>query len=448
MTLRASLLRELENTSLSVDRRAELCCELAQALEYKGEYEEARSVLSDYWSRIDEHPKVEGLQPNIAGDVILRAGVLTGTIGSKNRFADAQEKAKDLISESLRIFESQRYKKKISEAQTELALCYYRTGEINEARDYLKEALSRLTTDSELKAKAVIRLAVVEFRAAHHDKALRILKNNAPLFDRIHNHTLIGSYHDTLGNALEDLSVLKKRADYVDRALIEYAAASYHFQQAEHRCYLASVENNLGMLYFRIDRYNEAHEHLDRARRIFISLRDFGLVAQVDETRACVFLAQGRVVEAERVARLAVQNQEKTGRHALVAEALIAHGRALARLERYATSLSAFRRAFDLFEMTENANRAADASRAAFQELGEHLAVIEGECLLPARGMKKERLSNEHDAIKRALEQAKGSVTHAARDLGISYPSLNYMLRTRYKDLAKYRTPVRRRPRK
>jgi len=98
--------------------------------------------------------------------------------------------------------------------------------------------------------------------------------------------------------------------------------------------------------------------------------------------------------------------------------------------------------------MTDNSTRAADAARAAFQELGEHLAVTEGERLIPTRGLKKERLASEHDAIKRALEQAKGKVTHAARDLGISYPSLNYMLRTRYKDLLKYRTPVRKRPRK
>ena len=148
------------------------------------------------------------------------------------------------------------------------------------------------------------------------------------------------------------------------------------------------------------------------------------------------------------MARLAVQNQEKTGRHALVAEALIAHGRALARLERYCASLSAFRRAIELSVETENFHLESEAAVAAFQEIGEHLAVIEGEDLLPGRGLKKERLSTEHEAIKRALEQNKGSVTHAARDLGISYPSLRYMLATRYKDLLKYRTPVRRRPRK
>lgn len=80
-----------------------------------------------------------------------------------------------------------------------------------------------------------MRLGIVEFRANHHDKAVRILTSHAALFDRIHNHTLKGAYHDTLANALEDLSVRKKRAGYVDRALIEYAAASYHFEQAEHK---------------------------------------------------------------------------------------------------------------------------------------------------------------------------------------------------------------------
>ena len=447
MTLRTSLLRDLENSNLSVNSRAELCCELAKELENKGEYEQARKVLSDYWSRIGEHPKVEGLQVSIAGDVLLRVGVLTGIIGSKNQITDAQEKAKDLISESHAIFESRHAKKKIAEARTELALCYWRTGEINEARDCLKEALALLRIDNDLKAKAVIRLAIVEFRAAHHEKALRILTKHAPLFDRIHNHTLKGSYHDTLANALEDLSIIKKRRDYVDRALIEYAASSYHFEQAEHRCYLASVENNLGMLYFRINRCDDAHVHLDRARRIFVSLRDVGSAAQVDETRACVFLQQGRLTDAERVARLAVQNQEKTGRHALVAEALITHGRALARLERCGPALLAFRRALDLSEHAGNMSRAADAAFAAFREIGERLVVSEQGQPLSGRGWGHDKRAIEHDLIKLALEQSKGSVTQAARNLGISYPSLSYMLRTRYKDLLKYRTPIRRRPR-
>jgi len=447
MTVRPSLLRDLENPKLGVNSRAELCCEIARDFENKGEYEEARKALSGYWRRIGEPPKLTDLERGASGEVLLRAGVLSGIIGSKSQVRDAQETAKDLLSQSHAIFESQRNTKKVAETQTELALCYWRTGEISEARDLLKQALSRLTIDSELKAKAVIRLAIVERGAAHHDKALRLLTSHASLFDRIHNHTIKGSYHDTLGNALEDLSILKKRRDYTDRALIEYAASSYHFEKAGHRSYRASVENNLGVLFFKINRCAEAHEHLDRARRIFASLKDVGSVAQVDETRACVYLQQGLISEAERVARLAVQNQEKSGRQALLADALITHGRALARLESYGPALMAFRRAIDLSAPSKN-SRAEDAAFAAFQEIGERLVVAEDGQPLSGRGWSHDKRAIEHNLIKAALEQTKGSVTHAARNLGISYQSLNYMLRTRYRDLLNARTPARPRPRK
>lgn len=447
MTLLPSLLRELENPNLSVNSRAELCCDAAKTLEYKGEYEQARKVLSPYWTRIGERPNVAGLDQATAGDLLLRAGVLSGIIGSKNQLAESQEHAKNLISESLTIFQSRNYRKKIAEAQAELALCYWRTGEINEARDLLNEALARLTTHSEVKAKAVVRLAIAECDAASYTKALRVLTKHAPLFQAVNNETLKGSYHVTLGTVLRHLWE-QKRGDYLDRALIEYAAASYHFEQAEHRCYLANVENQLGLIYFQINRCEEAHEHLNRARRIHLRLKDPGTVAQVDETRASVFLKQERIAEAEAAARSAVRSHEKTGKHGLLAEALITHGRALARLKRYGASLSAFRRAVDLFEHTANMNRAAEASLAAFQEIGNHLAVIERDVVLTGRGLNEEKLLLEHEAIKLALEQADGSVVHAARSLKISFQALTYMLNTRHKDLLKKRTPVRRRPRK
>ena len=166
MTLPPSLLRELENTNLSVNARAEVCCEAAKALEYKGEYEKARKLLDHYWPRIGERPNVAGLDQTRAGELLLRAGVLTVWIGSKNQIADAQETAKNLISESLSIFQSTNYRKKIAEAQTELALCYWRSGELNEARDLLNEAISRLPAHNEVKAKAVLRVAIVECEAA------------------------------------------------------------------------------------------------------------------------------------------------------------------------------------------------------------------------------------------------------------------------------------------
>jgi len=445
MTLRASLLRQLDNPDLSVDSRAELCCEIAKEFEDKGEYEDAREVLSQLWTRVGEPPQVKGLQSSVAAEVLLRVGVLTGVIGSKNQITEAQETAKNLISESLTILKLLSYKKKIAEAQTELALCYWRTGEYNEARDLLTETLSRLTTDSELKAKAVLRLAIVEREAASYIQALRVLTDNAPLFGKINNHTVKGGYHVTLGDVLTNLWESAKQGDYLDRALIEYAAASYHFEQAEHRCYWANVENNLGFLYFKINRCKEAHEHLDQARRILTGLKDAVTIAQVDETRARVFLKERRNAEAEKVARLSVRTLEKSDRQSLLAEALITHGQASARIGHYSSALLTFRRAIEISEQLGSPNRAAEAALTAFQEMGQHLTSDEARSFPAGRKLTEEIRQFEHDLIKHALDTSQGSVTHAAQSLGISYQSLGYMLETRHKDLLKERTPIRRR---
>src|ERR1051326_3800443 len=133
MTLRASLLRELASPNLSVGGRAELCCELAKDFENKGEYEDAREVLSGLWPNMGQRPRLKGLSQSTSAEVLLRAGVLTGWIGSKHQIENAHERSKNLITESLGIFEALSYRKKIAEAQTELALCYWRSGEVENA---------------------------------------------------------------------------------------------------------------------------------------------------------------------------------------------------------------------------------------------------------------------------------------------------------------------------
>ena len=78
--------------------------------------------------------------------------------------------------------------------------------------------------------------------------------------------------------------------------------------------------------------------------------------------------------------------------------------------------------------------------------MGERLAVREKGGLISGRSLNEEIHSLEHDLIKHSLETNERSVTRAAKNLGISYQELHYMLNTRHKDLLKYRTPVRRRP--
>src|SRR5829696_6854134 len=142
MTLRASLLRQIENPSLSYSHRAELRCELAKSLEDAGEYEEARRAMGELWQRVGERPKLKGLDRSTAAEVLLRAGVLSGWIGHANQIEGAQEAAKNLISESATHFEEIAYPKKVLEARTELAVCYWREGAYDNARIILQDTLA------------------------------------------------------------------------------------------------------------------------------------------------------------------------------------------------------------------------------------------------------------------------------------------------------------------
>jgi transcriptional regulator with GAF, ATPase, and Fis domain len=378
MHLQTSLLRQLDNPKLSLNERAELRCLLAKELEEAGNYEAARNALGELWQRIGEHPKIEGFDQHITAELLLRAGSLAGWIGSSRQIEGAQEMAKNLISESMTVFESLGEVEKAAEAGTDLAYCYWREGAFEEARLMLRDVLGRLAdTEGEVKANALVRSAIVELSANRNNEALRLLTDAAPLVGTSSSHALKGKYHTNLGIILKNLSNDEQREDYRDRALVEFAAASFHFEQAGHTRYRARNENNLGFLYFKASRFSEAHEHLDRARRLFIYLKESGSVAQVDETRARTLLVQNRNAEAERIARSAVRTLERGDERFVLAEALSTHGTALARLGHYEQACSALQRAVEVAEQAGSLDRAGQAALTMIEELGERLTLDE-----------------------------------------------------------------------
>ncbi|HEV7376895.1 MAG TPA: hypothetical protein VGN95_19420, partial [Pyrinomonadaceae bacterium] len=364
------MLRQIDNTKLNRGERTLRRCMLAKELEEAGNYEAARVAMGELWQRIGENPVLDGLDKHIAAEVLMRAGALTGWIGSVNQVEGAQAKAKDLISESILLFESLPDVIKVAEARTEIAYCYWREGAFDEARITLGEALSYLTeANSELKAVALLRSAIVEISDQRFNDALRIFTEAAPLFEETANHSFKGRFHVGLANTLKNLGTNEKREDYIDRAFIEYSAASYHFEQAGHTSYRAAVENNLGFLFSKAGKFDEAYKHLDRARHLFTSLKDKVHSAQVDDTQARALLAQGYKADAERIIRSAVQVLEKGGEQALLTEALTTQGVALARLEQQEQSRSVLERAIEVAEQAGDIEGAGRAALTLIEEL-------------------------------------------------------------------------------
>lgn len=353
---------------------AQQCCRFARQQEEAGDYEAARRIMSPFWQEVGARPRLTGLEETARAEVLLRTGALSGWIGSANRVEGSQSIAKDLIGESLAIFEQRSLKDKVAEARLALTICYWREGAFDEARVILQEILDRsAATDTTLKARAMLLRAVVENSATRFHDSLQFLTEASPLFETIDDHALKGRFHVTLANNLQCLGTKEDRTDYTDRALVEYAAASFHYEQAGHTRYLATVENNIGFLFFTLGKFSEAHEHLDRARGLLIKLRDHLLTAQVDETRARTFLAQGRNREAEQVIGKALETFEQAGENALRAEALTTQGTALARLGRAVEARQSLQLAISIAERAGSLEPAGLASLTLLEELSDHL---------------------------------------------------------------------------
>ena len=508
MQLHNSTSPNLTGFERNLSDEARLRCAQAKEQEEAGNFEAARELLSGFWQRVGERPKLKGLDEPARAEVLLRAGTLTGWLGSAGQIPGAQETAKDLISESAGLFEELGLTERVAEARIDLAICYWREGALDEARVTLQEVLTQLgESETEQRLRALLNAAVVEKVSVRYRTALEIHEKAAPLFNKSDNHALRGKFHNEFAGVLKSIGLAEHREDYIDRALVEYTAASFHFEEAGHQRFLGVVENNLGFFFMQLRRFADAHEHLVRARAAAVALKDQGLIAQFDDSRAKAFLGEGRNVEAEAIARASVRSLEQGGEQSLLAGALITHGTALARTNSNEKALAALKRGMVVAEQAGDPDSSGIAALTIIEELkpfvpqtelhdyylhaesmlsrSQHLGVQTrlGECarqvLKSAKRFEDESrtslgyqqnqnvapsqsdpvalgagvsledlvLNFEGDLIRQALETSGGSVTRAARLLGITHQGLAFILNGRHKSLLSIRTPVKRRRR-
>ncbi|MFN2596800.1 MAG: response regulator, partial [Pyrinomonadaceae bacterium] len=237
-----------------------------------------------------------------------------------------------------------------------------------------------------------------------------------------------------------------------------------------------------GFLFSTVGKFAEAHEHLDRAQALFTTLKDSGHLAQVDDTRAKVLLAEGSVAEAEKFARGAARVLERGGEQSLLAEALTTHGVALARLGRHERACAALRWAVEVAEQAGDLESAGQAALSLIEESGarlqaeeltvayeraaellarsqnvatlKRLAACASRVLFLTNGLTappdwrgfslKEAVRRyERRLISRALRDADGLVTRAARLLGFKHHhSLSALIKNHHPELLQARSPV------
>jgi tetratricopeptide (TPR) repeat protein len=450
------------------------CREAAELIEL-GEYEEARDALGDLWKGLGKEPNLQGLAESARAEALLQVGVLSSRLASA-RTTGSQEDAKNLLTKALSAFQALENQLKVAEVKSELGICYWRTGAYDEARVLFDEALDGLD-DPELSVRILIPFTDVEIWQGHHLEAWDLLKKAQTFYDNC-NEVVKGRWHGQLAIVLLKLATTEEKNNYADRAIMEFTAAIYHYEQAGHERYLARNLNNLAMLFHKLGRYPEAHENLDRAREIFSKRNDPGSVAQVDETRCQVLLAEQRYEEAEPIINRAVNTLERGDEQALLADALTTQATLQARLDKKDSSLATFQRAMNLAEEAGAGASAGVAALSLIEELhtslsepelsdlythaddllsrtqdAEHIKrlrncarLIVGDLKLPpGRSLPDVVLAYETRCIEQALLEEHGKVTNTARRLGISHQAFTSILNTRQKGLLSKRTPIQKR---
>jgi CheY-like chemotaxis protein len=482
-----------KNRDLPLSERAAFSCRIAKELEQAGEYNSAREALTEFWPEGEKQElSLGGLEDDLKAEILSRIGSLTGWLGAAAQVDGSQEAAKNLLTQSIDIFRRLNLSEKLAEASGDLALCYWREGSYDEARITLENALKSLEGQNpELQATLLIRAGVVEVDSRRMGAALRLYDKVAKLLEQSTNHALLGSFHNSLGLALRRFADPINLEDYLDRALMEYTAASFHFEQAGNTRYLAGVENNLGFLFCTLKRFAEAHAHLTRAGDLFRELRDEVHAAQVNETRARTFLGENRLPEAERLVRSSVKVLERGDEQALLAEALTTYGTVTARLGRYARARELLDRAIDIAQTAGDLEGAGRAKLSIIEELEdqtsafelaatfesatellqksqdpsatkrliscaqrviEALKTDENEALPTTEpdweefSLRQQVRNYEKALIERALREAGGAVTKAAHLLGFKHhQSLISLINSRHRDLLGTRSAVRKR---
>jgi tetratricopeptide (TPR) repeat protein len=410
------------------------CCARSRTLEHSGNYEAARDLLSEWWDRVGERPKLNALSEQEAAAVLLRVGCLTGWLGSARQVEGAQELSLDLLSECAEAFQRLGDAEGHAEAQLGMARAYWRKASYDEARVILSFMLDTPEAGEEQTLCAVVMKATVECSAGEYKAALRLHERTARLFEREEVPARLKAPF------FYAWALTHRKLNNIDEALLKYAVAKKYLEQTGDTSRLAIVETALGFLFYTIKSFDQAVEHTEKAIALYASESNKRGVAEANETLSRVLAEVGDYEGAERASRSAVTTLRVGEEKALLVEALTSLGTALARQGKRREAYAAFGEAEH-----EALNFVGQAAAAAVERKVIEELVATG-CRDAGLTLEEPVSLLEKSIVRGALQHSNKSMREAALRLGVEYDTLRYIVNNRHPELREVRTPVYTRP--
>lgn len=251
-------------------------------------------------------------QPDLSctdGETLLLWGIAISQRGAAKQTIGEQETAKNCLTRAMQFLDGER--KEL--AQVYLSLCYWRTGDHDDANALLEG----IYTSVQGKFCAGLTKAIIAVESGDPATSLQLLQGIERLTSHV-SEVSQGKLHNQLGFALWKLAALENDRELHSRSILEFEAAIYFWREVPSlRCIAL---NNLARMYSQAGKPQLALEYVDRA--ISLSASDKGLRAKFTDQKARILLDAGKTADAFAEARKALSLVAGGEQRAIIDECL------------------------------------------------------------------------------------------------------------------------------
>jgi tetratricopeptide (TPR) repeat protein len=343
-------------------------------------------------------------EPAIRAEFLRLCGFYLTFAGRAGNFSDYQERAKDILTNVIEIFDNLKLSDKSRETKIILAFCYWNRGEVFECEALLGLVESEFSENKihpiylQVKINRLMLLCWDE----KFDEALQITNEIAVLMEFCADLRLRIMFHIETG-------ILFHRK-------LEYQKALFHFAEGirltKHKnlYFLAMAYNNLSLLYRDMHLFREAHELSDKSLLVLKKLGHSGWIPHILDSKALIYLEETNYCTSLEIIEEALifffAGEDFKG----LTASLWTKVQILLRLDRSEEAFLVFAE----LEHIALEQIGEIAARKYAKKLNEEIYAVKHLPLADeVSGFKK-------SLVARALTQAKGSVGKAAKILGLN----------------------------
>lgn len=284
-------------------RDAELCRDL----------ERSEGILAEVWPDISIDPDFSDFDRAVAAELYRLCGYFLSSYGRARVLSNFQSRGKDLATKAIGIFKQVGMPDKIAEARVTLALCYHHVGEFSECALILDTAEAQF--DGNILHPVYLQIVTnrigVYYSERDYESALRRIREIESIADLSTDDRLLTMFHNQAG-------IVYRAVGNPDKSVFHLSEAIRCGKRAKNLRFVAINCNNLAMVYKDLKMFSQAHEQLDDAKTTFLSLNEAGRIPQILDTRALIYLDEGRSLDAlsaiNEAIRLFSQGEDHGGR--------------------------------------------------------------------------------------------------------------------------------------